>query len=398
MKNWLSIVLVSCAVSICVRAEEFVYPVASVSDGKSTTVYVLYQKSLNHIELWAWDETTRLARKALLSSFTPAGLRIIPDNIGFSFIDDGIIRVQAFGKRSPRSLRLYEPVYDMGVVEWIDSTHGYFSAQERGAWGIYHVTMDGDLYTMVADDKSDCQYPQRQGAMLYYIERNDQGHRVMAVPYPHISYNEHNTFNDEDNCEQRFEALITSFDDSERSILTSPSERTNLVDFGSKSIAFLNMISEDRGFVVEHPMKIGTSESFITFTYHMLEEQEASWQRQELFSFCVPAYFLTQNVSRLYESMLPLLPRVDGDQIYYVSSTGGQDSSLSLFVFDLKTGISTLKVDEPGYNIFAPLRVGNKLICGGSLTDYDSVEIAPFMGITADGQVTFNLPVIADKL
>src|SRR5271155_2236996 len=97
---------------------EYLYPVAACS---AEQIYVLYQKSTDHVELWLWNSITKKASKALLSTFSPAGLQLLPDGSSFSFIDNDRIRVKMLGRRQPRAVGFQEPVYDIGLIQWIDN-------------------------------------------------------------------------------------------------------------------------------------------------------------------------------------------------------------------------------------------------------------------------------------
>ena len=124
----LPLLLLLCAACTSLVSAEYVYPVAAAS---AEQVYVLYQKSTDHIELWLWNSITKKASKALLSTFSPAGLQLLPDGSSFSFIDNDRIRVKLQGKRQPRAVGFCEPVYDISLIHWINNESFYFSAKEK---------------------------------------------------------------------------------------------------------------------------------------------------------------------------------------------------------------------------------------------------------------------------
>ena len=72
-----------------IHASEFVYPVAAIPH--SNDLLVIYQKTPHHIELWQCNMSTHHAEHVLLSRYTPAGLKILPDGSGYSFIDNELI-------------------------------------------------------------------------------------------------------------------------------------------------------------------------------------------------------------------------------------------------------------------------------------------------------------------
>src|ERR1700722_17690204 len=147
--------------SVPMIAQEFLYPVGVYDKQGESLVYLLYQKTIGHIELWLWNPTTKKIHKALLSSFTPAGLRMLPGGSGFSFIDNGRIKIKQFAKRSPRSLDLYEPIYDIGIIEWINPFQCYFSAKENNRTKIYQANTRGEIVQVVGSATYDCLYPQK---------------------------------------------------------------------------------------------------------------------------------------------------------------------------------------------------------------------------------------------
>lgn len=52
---------------------EYVYPVAAVSEEQ---VYVLYQKSVDHIELWLWNSITKKGVKSVAFNVFSCGVTI----------------------------------------------------------------------------------------------------------------------------------------------------------------------------------------------------------------------------------------------------------------------------------------------------------------------------------
>jgi len=105
---FLSLLLCLCS-SLSSYAIEFLYPVAQINQDGTNKIYVMYQKSLTHVELWVWDPETKVATKGLLSSHTPVNFRLLPGNKGFSFIDNGRIKIKLFNHRSIQSIDIYDP-------------------------------------------------------------------------------------------------------------------------------------------------------------------------------------------------------------------------------------------------------------------------------------------------
>ncbi len=165
-------------------ATQYLYPVAF----KNEHIYCIYQSSAEVIRMVIWDSCAKEIMPGLLPRFMPAGLHLLPNKCGYSFIDEGILHIQKFSKRSPKSLEFYAPIYDINVPEWIDENTGFFTAKVRDHYGIFQFDMNADLACLLINPKKDFMYPQKVGSQLFYIERLKRGlgfqFRLMAIPYP----------------------------------------------------------------------------------------------------------------------------------------------------------------------------------------------------------------------
>jgi len=401
-----------------VSAYEFLYPVAYSKQREKTNVYVLYQKSTNHVELWIMDEETGIASKGLLSSYTPAGLQLLPNKSGFSFIDNGRIRIKTFAKRSPKSIDIYEPVYHINVIHWLDDKRFYMSAKKNGSFCIFQLDQQGIIDFILEELDVDYMYPQKKGDDLFYIERTvEHGfkrervtHRVVRTIYPVVE-RKLPVLSENDTCES--EIVLDDFinsDFSPKQIM--PTEKECIVDFKSSAIAFLHMVSDTQGFLLEHPTDVDRRDKLIPFNYYEIKKGDDGWECNELFQFSVPAHIiLHKSYARLYESMLPLLPKYKDGFIYFMDcsilrSLGDLSSvalakeevgpdiqgvNLDLFSYDLKTGdVSQKSFSKNGQLLFSPLFVGDVVFYGGIVNYDDRVE--PAMWINDDGFVCIKLP------
>lgn len=269
------ILICVCFYSMRAVAQEFLYPVGAYDTQDGPLIYLLYQNSVAHIELWLWSPKTKKAHKALLSSFMPAGLRVLPDNSGFSFIDNGRIKIKQFAKRSPKSLDFYEPIYDIGIIEWINPYQCYFSAKENNRSKIYHADMSGEVIQIMASNTYDCLYPQKIQDQLFYIERSycNEGCRyaIMQTPYPYIPYDEANNFSSMEHFEIRTQEFITRLNNKDRKNNNDLHyEKRMVADFGDQALAFLHMRSDTEGFVLEHPNRVDKHDKTIILSlYHI---------------------------------------------------------------------------------------------------------------------------------
>jgi hypothetical protein len=331
---------------------QYFYPVAELDQ----RVYCVYQSSPEIIAMIVWDHEHKEMVPGLLSRYMPAGLRLLPDESGYSFIDDGILRVKRFMKRSPKSLEFYAPIYDINVPEWIDAYTGYFAAKVRETYGIFQFDIDANLVGLLIDPKKDFMYPQKIEASLFYIERIKRGlgyqFRVMNIEYP-------------DQVDMERDDEMVAF----KPILTDQAA-TEIFDFHNEPIAFLYMQNASTGFLVSYPEHIEEDATVIVCSYYQLS-QKNGWSEKRLFDFVIPASLIFKSSEdRLYESILPLLPHHMGNDIYFVDASGSGGLNLNLFVYHKMSGGIEQQTfaDQQGQHYFAPILVGNFLYCGGTMS------------------------------
>ena len=128
----------------------YVYPIAAFKLFGTQHMLVLKQWSPQELELSDWNITTGSMNKILMSMYTPAAVTLLPDKSGFSFVDNGRIRIKRFEKRAVKSLDIYDPVYGIELIHWIDNQTCYFHAQSDGRYGIYTLTMEEELTLIMA--------------------------------------------------------------------------------------------------------------------------------------------------------------------------------------------------------------------------------------------------------
>lgn len=383
--------------SSLINSTEYLYPVAIHN---SEQIYVLYQKSTDHIELWEWNSVTKKASKPLLSTFTPAGIQLLPDGSGFSFVDHDRIRVKSYSKRQPKALEFQEPVYDISLIHWINGESFYFSAKEKERYSIFHGTIYGTCHRIVASKQDDYMYPQRVGNELYYIERGeDNEYAIASVPYPAIPHDECAPCDDPEKFEERVKEIMEGKTELHRSY-ADLSQKTVLSYFENHPIAFLQMISDSFGFVIEHPAHINRSDAIIPFTCHSLERTNDEWRSEALFSFDIPASLLVAgSTERLYESILPLLVRYDGHESLFFTNANKIGSDLNVYRYRL-TDREVLKKshsDERDSMFFSPFcsKYGNWY--GGAISASDEPLVDYVcMWFDHDGDVCFNLPSVSE--
>lgn len=369
---------ICCITSQKIYCSEYLYPVANVKiDGKDK-IYVIHQKSINHLELWLWDPVTKIATKGLLSSYTPAALKILPSLNGFSFIDDGRIRIKKFNKRSPKSIDLYQPLYNISQIYWIDEDNFYLSAIENDKFAIFHVNTDDVIFPILQDKNIDFLYPQKIGDKLFYIERKtvkmengqeSSSYKIFETIYPD------------------FKKIINNKIEELKSgeIIQSDSKSFDpgicIANLQENSIAFLTMIDENQGYFLQHQNVICKHDKFVYFDCfeikreNNIKKEDNNWMVAKLFSFSIPSsLILDSSDSCLYESILPLIPKCNQKKLYFVDFEQ-DESSNSVFYYDLNSNkivkIYDSKKGNKDYTniVFLPIFAQKSLFLGGKV-DY----------------------------
>lgn len=327
------------------QATEYVYPVTSLNDGK--TILYIHQHSPINIELFSFNTQTQQTEQMLWSVFNPAGLQTLPDNGGFSFIDNGRLRIKEFQKRSAKAIDFDEPIFGINSLHWIDEHSCYCSAQYNNNFALFELHDNGTLQCLRAEAGKDCMYPQKVNDQLFYIERyatkNNMHYCIVSCAYQ--------TDNNSD-------------------------AQTNLIiDFKSTPIAFLTIISETEGFVVEHAQHTDSENPTMVFKYHRIVKEGDVWAKNVLFSFSVPTNLLLDSEKKLYESILPLLPRIINNKVYFVDCANNTDYILEPYFYDLSAQIfQKISLNQPKGHCFVPMVCSNKLYFGGT-------DIASFFSI-----------------
>ncbi len=331
-------------------SNQYLYPVAVIDQ----QVYCIFQSSPEIITLLVWDRENNELIPGLLSRYMPAGFTLLPDNSGYSFLDNGIIRVKTIIKRSPQSLEFLVPIYDMQVPSWITQYTGYFAAKVRENYGIFQFDTDANLAGLLLNSKKDFLYPVKIEDSLFYIERIKRGlgyqFRLMNIKYPDTV------------CMRQDDEMIAF-----ESILDDQSAQ-EILDFHNEPIAFLRMIDAHTGYLLSYPAEIDQDATHIMCSYYLLTRKN-SWHEVRLFDFVIPTSLLFRNSDdRLFESILPLLPRHLGNAIYFADCSSSENFNVNLFVYypESDTINQLTFANAPGEHYFAPILVDSQLYCGGS--------------------------------
>jgi len=330
----------------------------------------LYQKSPDHTELWQWNPVTREANRALISAFTPVGFALLPDNAGFSFFDNGRLHIKNFLKRSPKAIDIYEPIYDLGQFTWLTSDLALFHAKEREKFSLYTLCASDGTVTKVVENKTcDCFYASLISSSLWYLTRNKQTqeHALMQCSYLVHSQASHKATPG---------TAESSFPTASRIDL---SNHQKILSYKG-SLAFLTMLNEKEGIVIEHQSQVDphTDTILSCMCYRILCDTFDQWSLNQLFSFSLPlSLLLPSSKTRLSESIYPLLPRVCGKAIHFVTFLQGE---LHPYMYQEGVGVKESILNKKESSLFTDLfppyvledkGLESSLVYGGCLQSQD---------------------------
>lgn len=347
---------------VFLKASEYVYPIGTFSDFEGQkSVLTFYQKSPEHTELWQGNLETTDSNRAVLSTFTPVGVALLPNNAGFSFFDNGRLRVKQFLKRSPKAIDIYEPIYDIGPLQWLTSDTCIFHAKEREIFSLYQLTFDGSVSCLVKKGTCDCFYPSVIGSFLYYIERRVGGeYAIMRREYS------------EKHLEVKESIFKPSMIEKCTFECTEPIKEPVVNDqcliSQSRPLAFLTMTGECEGFVIEHPIDVDLHKDLsLTCTLYRLICDTTNNVQNVLQSLCTIALPLSLLNSRsrdhLSESLYPLLPKVIEGTLYFVTTIDNDCMQICSYT---EGKVKILKKGLPGQILFTPVVYTDDLLVYGS--------------------------------
>ena len=311
----------------------FCYPVASVNQD---SFLLIYQKSLGDLELWRYFPATKELNKCLDWRFVPLGLKVLPDQSGFSFVDAGRLRIKRFIMRSPKTIDFDLPVYGVSELNWLDLQTCYFSAKQHGD-SDYFAIFKGDvtkthLVCWYQWPESDCLCPVVLDQQLFYVARD--GH---------------------DRATQ-----IRVLDLTQRRL--SPEL---ILNCNFQQIINLQMLNSTSGFYVEHMPYLREEIGLVSFICHVFSKTK-NWQEIGQFKFQIPRHYLLGE-ERAQESIGIFLPRVQKTLLYFADFKQNQFgiTTTSINSYDLITGkIQQILEASPGETIFAPLIYQDRLYYG----------------------------------
>jgi len=295
-----------------------------------------------HLELSLYTHSTQTEEKILSSCYMPAGVQLLANESGFSFIDDGIFCIKLFDRRSVHMVESSEPLYDIEYIHWLDNEFCYFHAKKAGHNGIHMMDADGTVVTLLeGNDDTDYTYPFIISDILFCITCNRKTNKIQysvdAAPYQDIK----------------------NHDNVLQTILT----------IGMKPLALLHMVTATEGFFLEYPSTRDSEDQLFPITCYHFFFVNSEWRCSPLFTFLIPCPFLFDPHARLYESLLPLVPCYALPFVYYCSFNP-DNNKLCLYSYLMETGKSQL-IKQENASLLAPRIMNKMLIYGGEITNED---------------------------
>lgn len=359
----LIIIIITISFNIFISAKEFIYPVFS----HENNIYYIHQKKIDALEVLTFDTIKKSLNKENINGCLPGNLNLLPDKNGFSFIDQGKIRIKYFNIEKIQTINLQEPIYNISNVEWIDNENFYFSGKNSKRFDIYFSNiLQNNLFTISCEtitDKicSDLLYPQRINSDLYFIERSvDERYKTKKSNYKIVKIK----------CP---DYSISGFQ------FLPENENSCIINLGNMPISFLKMINENEGYFLEHPTLVDKTDKIISLTYHKLYfcKDDNKFKNIELFSFNLPInYIFGSNSERLYESILPFLPKQFNNEIFFSHCLNDLKLLVNIYSYNLDNQIIAQKTFSLNTEMqFSPIMANDNIYCGSNIIDLVFIPI-----------------------
>ncbi len=353
---------------------DYLYPVVSYSVNNSQHVLLLYQSELHKTTVLCWDPSSHELTPVLASRFSPAGILLLPDGNGFSFIEHGRIYIKHWNSRSPKAIDIFEPIYAIEHIQWLTSDICYFQAKCGDLFGIYAAHVSGDVICLAQQDSTDCMYPQIVGDQLYYIERSmNADHYAATIKRNSIPALE-GKFELADDTQEM--SLIPVVDAKQSQLIM---HKDDLV------CIFLKMESAEEGYVIGYDPSLREEQEYADFSVYYMVKNKQEWVNSKLFSFSIPLELVVDGShDRLFESIVPCLPKKFEDTFYYIT-VEQDDECIRSYLKSYELGSGTISVlasyeADRICTLLSPIKCGDTMFYGGSVQQYKNRSfLLPFL-------------------
>lgn len=276
-------------------ALEYVYPICAIN---SNCVIVAHQDSFKQLHILTWNNQSQEYARLLPSFYNPLHIRLLEDHSGFSFIDNGLLKIKLFARRSPKTILIREPLRDISSLIWIASGTCCFQAFEKGTSGIYEIDLDGSVRKILVNKQIHYMFPQKVGTVLFCVSKSKAGaYSVVSVPYSYAALSEKD--------------IVAAFQD--------------------QAIAFLFMENASEGYVIGYS---DSAQENISFSFYQILQVANRWQKKQLFTFNLAKKFFLNTHDSLNERLIPFLPRKIGKRIYFVSEN--ENRQIGSYYYDIE--------------------------------------------------------------
>ncbi len=350
-------VLIFLLYSLSMQGYEYVYPVGAITE--QNILFFVHQKTANILLLYSYNWVTKEQEPVLFSAYTPASFTLLPDNSGFSFIDNDVICIQSFSRRSPKLLALSEFVYNFSQLHWIDADHFFCSAQKEGNFGIFLIDREGEVTELLHNTEVDYMYPQKIAQDLFCIARtfNRENNDASGQGYDYQLVKKDGTF--------------PVYGTKEVAKMIDTAEVQILCNLGQNPPVFLYMESCSKAFFLCYfPYK---DDQCIHFTYNVLfSDTILGYQVKSLFTFVLPFFFFAaESQQRLYESLLLFIPYHCNSLIYF-SDYRAEKEKVGLYTYNLDSNLIYSCNTQDTDFVFCPRQFSSKIMVYGQNVDNDN--------------------------
>ncbi|HRN77851.1 MAG TPA: hypothetical protein PLU71_01310 [Candidatus Dependentiae bacterium] len=263
---------------------EYLYPIDTFKHEGDDIVLIMHQVSNREIQLLAWHAEKEIYIPLLSKQYNPTSVKLLPDKNGFSFIDNGLLKIKKFDKRSVHIVEFDKPLYNIGYIQWINPQQCYFHAKYGERYGIYKSNMEGEITPLITDTSCNNMYPQKIDDTIFCIEHIHHQYKVIAVHHSQDSLHQ---------------------------------VKTVVKDFGNIAIAYLTMTDRNEGFVIAHPKYIETHSKVINFQMYQIKIFDGISSCEKILDFNLPTKLFFDNNYLLHEGIIPFLPRISKQGINF---------------------------------------------------------------------------------
>ncbi len=235
---------------------------------------MMHQNAYRHMQVFVWDSSTQTYDPALSCQYNPIGVELLPSGEGFSFIENGMIKIKLFTKRSAKIVDIYEPLYNIAQITWINDTSFLFQAKRGSSYGIYQSDIDGNVSKIKADNEHDYGYPTIMDNRLLYVTKDQSDtYDITLTTYP------------------------LGADNDEYSIYTS-----------AEPLLYLTMLDNKKGYVLER-----AKNGFFMICF---KDEGESWKFEKVCFISDDATKFFDNNNSLCEILRPFLPKKDKRRLF----------------------------------------------------------------------------------